>query len=98
MPTTLTEKLDSRKWSTGENATCEMLYVLTGTSSDQTALALVENSTAQTYNDLPPRFARQVSRDEAPYDRRGRQKPRLNEAEIGDVVAFLRTLDDGFEP
>ncbi len=53
---------------------------------------------AQTYNDLPPRFARQVSRDEAPYDRRGRQKPRLNEAEIGDVVAFLRTLDDGFEP
>ena len=52
MPTTLTEKLDSRKWTTGENAACEMLYVLTGTSSDQTALALVENSTAQTYNDL----------------------------------------------
>ena len=52
----------------------------------------------QPYNDLPPRFARQVSRDEAPYDRRGRQRPRLSEPEIADVLAFLRTLDDGFEP
>lgn len=34
MPLTLTEKLDSRKWSTGDNASLEMVYVLTGTSDD----------------------------------------------------------------
>lgn len=33
MPLTLTEKLDSRKWTTGDNATVEMVYILTGTSA-----------------------------------------------------------------
>jgi hypothetical protein len=52
MPLTLTEKLDSRKWNTGDNASVEMVYVLTGTSDDLTAKTLIENSTAQTYNGL----------------------------------------------
>jgi len=52
MPLSLTEKLDSRKWSTGENATVEMVYILTGTSDDLSAKTLIENSTAQTYNGL----------------------------------------------
>ena len=30
MPLTLTEKLDSRKWNTGDNASVEMVYILTG--------------------------------------------------------------------
>jgi hypothetical protein len=37
MPLTLTEKLDSRKWTTGDNASVEMVYILTGTSDDLTA-------------------------------------------------------------
>jgi hypothetical protein len=52
MPLSLTEKLDSRKWNTGDNASVEMVYVLTGTSDDLTAKTLIENSTAQTYNGL----------------------------------------------
>jgi len=52
MPLSLTEKLDSRKWSTGENATVEMVYILTGTSDDLSAKTLIENSTAETYNGL----------------------------------------------
>ena len=52
MPPTLTEKLDSRKWNTGENASVEMVYILTGTSDDLTAKTLIENSTAETYNGL----------------------------------------------
>jgi cytochrome c peroxidase len=50
------------------------------------------------FNDLPRSFARNVNRDEAPYDRKRGQKPRLNDAEIADVVAFIKTLDDGFKP
>jgi len=52
MPLTLTEKLDSRKWTTGDNATVEMVYILTGTSDDVTAKTLIENSTASVYNGL----------------------------------------------
>ena len=52
MPLTLTEKLDSRKWNTGDNASVEMVYILTGTSDDLTAKTLIENSTAETYNGL----------------------------------------------
>jgi hypothetical protein len=52
MPLTLTEKLDSRKWNTGENASVEMVYILTGTADDVAAKALIESSTAETYNGL----------------------------------------------
>jgi cytochrome c peroxidase len=50
------------------------------------------------YNDLPKRYLGNVSRGEVPYDTKRGQKPRLNDAEIADVVAFLKTLDDGFAP
>jgi cytochrome c peroxidase len=50
------------------------------------------------FNDLPRAMARNVNRDEVPYDRRPGQRPRLNEREIADLVAFLKTLDDGFTP
>ena len=50
------------------------------------------------FNDLPARYARNVNRDESPYDRKRGQKPRLNDAEIAAVVAFIKTLDDGFTP
>ena len=52
MPLTLTEKLDSRKWTTGDNASVEMVYILTGTSDDVTAKNLIASSTASTYNGL----------------------------------------------
>ncbi len=52
MSLTLTEKLDSRRWLTGDNASVEMSYILIGTSDDATAKALVESSTAETYNGL----------------------------------------------
>lgn len=50
------------------------------------------------FNDLPQRYRSSVNRDEAPYDRRRGQRPRLNETEIHDLVVFLKTLDDGFKP
>jgi len=46
MPATLIEKRDSRKWTTGDNASVEFVYIPTGTSDDMTAKVLIENSTA----------------------------------------------------
>lgn len=44
MPT-LTEKIDSREWTTGERPSVTMHYVLDGTSDDLTAKALLPSST-----------------------------------------------------
>lgn len=50
------------------------------------------------FNDLPASLHRYVNATEVPYDRRPGQPPRLNASEIDDVVAFLHTLTDGYDP
>ncbi len=45
------------------------------------------------YDDLPARYVGNINR-EAPFDHKAGEPPRLTEAEIGDMVAFLRTLTD----
>lgn len=52
----------------------------------------------QIYNDTPERLHDNINKTDAPYDRGPGQAPRLNDAEIDDVVAFLRTLTDGYRP
>jgi len=47
------------------------------------------------FDDLPPGLRANVNR-EPPFGRKPGARPALDEAEIRDVVAFLRTLDDGY--
>jgi len=49
MPITLGEKVESREWS---NTQITLVYVLTGTSSDLTAQAVLLSSTAESYGDF----------------------------------------------
>jgi cytochrome c peroxidase len=49
------------------------------------------------FDDLPAPLRRNVNTQEPPYDRRPGQAPRLNDAEIDDVIAFLNTLTDGYD-
>lgn len=56
------------------------------------------NGVVEKFNDLPPLLKRNVNTQEVPYDRHPGQAPRLNEAEIQDLAAFLRTLTDGYDP
>ena len=46
------------------------------------------------YNDLPAKYHANVNVDEVPYGGKRGGKPALNDQEIDDVVAFLRTLTD----
>jgi cytochrome c peroxidase len=46
------------------------------------------------FNDLPKSLRRNVNVSEVPYDRRLNQSPRLSEAEISAITAFLTTLTD----
>ena len=49
------------------------------------------------YDDLPSELRGNVNVTEAPYNRRG-QAAALTEPEIADLVAFLKTLTDGYAP
>lgn len=50
------------------------------------------------FDDLPESYKANVNADEVPYDRRPGEAPRLSELEIDDVIAFLQTLTDGYDP
>jgi cytochrome c peroxidase len=49
------------------------------------------------FDDLPAPYRRNVD-SQAPFDRHAGDRPALSEADIKDIVAFLNTLTDGFEP
>ncbi len=48
------------------------------------------------FDDLPPGLAGTVNTTEVPYDLKEGGTPALTPEEIDDVVAFLKTLDDGY--
>ena len=48
------------------------------------------------FDDLPAAYRANVNTGEAPYNRRPGEAPALSNAEIDDVVAFLKTLNDGY--
>ena len=54
------------------------------------------NGSVRKFDDLPPQFVANVNTTEAPYDRKRGDAPALNDAEIDDVLAFLKTLTDGW--
>jgi cytochrome c peroxidase len=49
------------------------------------------------FNDLPARFRDNIDTIDAPFDRRAGQTPILDAAEERDIIAFLKTLTDGYE-
>ena len=56
------------------------------------------DGTVRKFDDLPAAYARNVNVSEAPYNRRAGEAPALSDAEIDDVIAFLKTLSDGHAP
>ncbi|MEK4033121.1 cytochrome c peroxidase [Methylocystis sp. IM3] len=53
---------------------------------------------AAKFDDLPAEYRNNVNTQEAPYDRKPGQKPRLSEKDIDALVAFLETLTDRPRP
>jgi cytochrome c peroxidase len=56
------------------------------------------DGTVMKFDDLPAEYRANVNTSEAPYDRRIGDAPALSDAEIDDVIAFLKTLSDGYVP
>ena len=51
---------------------------------------------AQRFNDLPKRYSANVDTSDAPFNRQPGQSPVMKTADMDDIIAFLRTLNDGF--
>lgn len=51
----------------------------------------------QKFDDLPKQYWNNIN-TEPPFDRKKGDKPALDDAEIKDVVTFLHTLTDGYDP
>jgi cytochrome c peroxidase len=56
-----------------------------------------KDGSIQEYDDLPAADRANLNSD-PPFGGKPGDKPALNDAEIDDVVAFLRTLTDGYKP
>jgi cytochrome c peroxidase len=50
------------------------------------------------YDDLPATYRANVDVKDAPFNHHRGEQPALSEQEIKDVVAFLNTLTDGYQP
>ncbi len=48
------------------------------------------------FNDLPKKYWGNIDRTDPPFDRQIGDKPVLNDGEEEDLIAFLKTLDDGY--
>lgn len=50
------------------------------------------------YDDLPAQYRANIDVIDAPMNRKPGDAPALNDTEIADIVAFLKTLTDGYDP
>ncbi len=48
------------------------------------------------FNDLPKRYWKNIDRSDPPFDKQAGDKPPLSPAEEQDIIAFLKTLTDGY--
>ncbi|HET8997370.1 MAG TPA: cytochrome c peroxidase, partial [Acetobacteraceae bacterium] len=51
-----------------------------------------------TFNDLPPRYRGNVDVTDPPFDRKPGYQPAFTARDAADIIAFLRTLTDGYKP
>lgn len=54
------------------------------------------NGQVNKFNDIPTRYRANIDVVDAPFNRKPGDAPALNDAEIQDVIAFLKTLNDGY--
>ena len=59
---------------------------------------LNSGGTVKKFDDLPAQYHANVNTVEVPYNRLPGDAPALSDAEVDDVIAFLKTLSDGYAP
>jgi len=72
-------------------------YVLRDTNPER-FYPLDAGGRALKFDDLPDAYKANVNTTEVPYDRRPGDVPALSDGDIEDVISFLDTLTDGYQP
>ena len=49
------------------------------------------------YDDLPTQYQANIDVADAPFDRKFADKPAMTDQDIDDIIAFMKTLDDGYK-
>jgi cytochrome c peroxidase len=49
------------------------------------------------YDDLPEKYRSNIDVADAPFDRKFGDKPPMTDQDISDIIAFIKTLNDGYE-
>jgi cytochrome c peroxidase len=55
------------------------------------------NGKVEKYDDLPAQYQANIDVADAPFDRKFGEKPAMTDAEIDDIIAFMKTLNDGYK-
>jgi cytochrome c peroxidase len=56
------------------------------------------DGTAQKYDDLPAKYHANVDVSDPPFDRHPGEQPAMTTQDEADIIAFLNTLTDGYQP
>jgi cytochrome c peroxidase len=56
------------------------------------------DGTVQKYNDIPEKYHANVDVSDPPFDRHPGQTPAMTDQDETDIIAFLKTLNDGYKP
>ncbi len=72
-------------------------YVRRDTNPEQWYPRSADN-TVNKFDDLPAAYQANVNTSEVPYNRQPGDQPALSEPDIADLVVFLKTLTDGYQP
>lgn len=54
------------------------------------------DGTVQKFNDLPAKYAANIDNTDPPLDRKAGERPALTKAQEADIIAFIKTLNDGY--
>ncbi len=74
----------------------EVLHFYAERDTDPTKWYSRVNGKAVAFDDLPARHRPNVDHVDVPFTLRAGQRPLLSDADIEDLAAFLKTLDDGY--
>jgi cytochrome c peroxidase len=56
------------------------------------------DGTVQKFNDIPAQYQANVDVSDPPFDRHPGETPAMTAEEEADIIAFLKTLNDGYQP
>jgi len=74
----------------------DMMHFYAERDTDPAKWYTKKNGKTALYDDLPIIYRDNIDHVNAPFNRKFGEPPALNDDEIRDVIAFLKTLDDGY--